>query len=212
MQFFPLPNSVLFTRLCSCAGCHRHRQVQLLPEVRVPRAPQPCGGPHQLRALADFQQLHFRVGSILTRGVDSEGGEQKKKTSFLFFVAALLSVIQTATYRRAAGSILPARRLRWKHRGPVVKHKHGAHIHTLPKKTKKNASSILYQAVSHRNGRSFIWTNNSLRSLLLFSFAEGSSCSHRCVPLFFFFLLFCLFLPPASLRRLLRDILGSLRL
>lgn len=43
--------------------------------------------------------------------------------------------------------------------------------------------------------------------------AEGSSCSHLPVPFFFFFcLLFCLFLPPASLRRLLRDVLRSLRL
>lgn len=83
-----LPPPQLFTRLCFCAGCHRHRQVQLLPEVRVPRAPQPCGRPHQLRALADFQQLHFRVGLILTPGVNGEGGRGgggKKKNQLSVF-------------------------------------------------------------------------------------------------------------------------------
>lgn len=39
--------------------------------------------------------------------------------SFIF--AALPSVIQTVTFLRAAGSIHPAPRLQWKHRGPVVK-------------------------------------------------------------------------------------------
>lgn len=209
----PLPNSVPFTHFCSCAGCHRHRQVQLLPEVRVPRAPQPCGGPHQLRALADIQQLHFRVGSILTRAVNSAGGNKKKKKNELSVLCCSPSICHSDSdlsegsrkYSPSSETSLETQRAcgkaqTWR-----------THSHA----SKKNASSILYQAVSHRNGRSFIWTNNSLRSLRLFSFAEGSSCSHLCVPFFFFFdfcLLFCLFLPPASLRRLLRDVLGSLRL
>lgn len=146
------------------------------------------------------------MGLILTCAVKSEGG---KKNELSFFVAALLSVIQTVTFRRAAGSIHPARRLHWKHRGPVVKHKHTTHVHTLQKR-KENVCSILYRAVYHRNGRLFIWTNNSLCLFFICAIAEGSSCSHLRVP--FFCLLFCLFLPPASLRRLLRDLLRSLRL
>lgn len=140
------------------------------------------------------------------------GGKKVNELSFFVVVVALLSVIQTVTFRRAAGSIRPARRLHWKHRGPVVKHKHAAHIHTLQKKKKGNVRSIFYKAVSQRNRRLFIWTNNSLHPLLLFSSVPLLSEAAALMYVSLFCLLFRLFLPPASLRRLLRDILGSLRL
>lgn len=86
------------------------------------------------------------------------------------------------------------------------------HVHTHPV---AYASKILcvtsFIKPSHRTRRLFIWTNMAFHSFFFICvIAEGSSCSHLHVPCFC--LLFCVFLPPASLRRLLRDVLRSLRL
>ena len=149
------------------------------------------------------------MGLFLTRGVRIEGEKKNTLGMSSFFVAALLSVIQTVTFRTAAESIRPARRLHWKHRGPVVKHKHAAHIHTLQRKNKKCGASFIKPSFTEMKQ-----TDKQFSLLLTLFFicaiVDGSSCSHLCVP--FFCLFFGLFLPPASLRRLLRDVLCSLRL
>lgn len=89
--------------------------------------------------------------------------------------------------------------------------RHFAHVHTHPDTyASKILCVISFIKPSHRN-RNIHLDKRGLSLLFFISVIdEGSSCSHLYAPCFC--LLFCVFLPPASLRRLLRDVLRSLRL
>lgn len=110
---------------------------------------------------------------------------------FLFILAAPPSVIQTATFLRAAGSIHPAQRLQWKPRGPVVKETFSSnmgicthtcmcrhtHIHAQHLAHSRGSwfalftndlPDVLYKLPCRTNKRLIIWTNVSVCMFLSF--------------------------------------------
>lgn len=141
--------------------------------------------------------------------------------SFIF--AALPSVIQTVTFLKAAGSIRPAQRLQWKPRGPVVKETLSSNMATSTHaythtdrdtcnwQTREEVSSHASQMFFLKSSATKIedWSiRQTAFSLLLLP--KEAAVRHQLIPvLFFFSLVFSSRLP---LRRLLRDVLRSVRL